>query len=174
MLKCLASCLWWLVGYPLRLSRADHARRRTCRSKWYLQPCRGPDPGDTHQSRLIHTRLPSYTPHSRQSTAILPVAQGMPIRLLGWPRTRSSFRQCLKEVFDSSCFQNGLSLTILGNEETVDVSQCINEPILYPREDLGRGEGPLQNFDLTLVSCDSQVPAALQGSLTLEIPSRVG
>ncbi|GFO26577.1 ribonuclease hi [Plakobranchus ocellatus] len=64
-------------------------------SKWSQVPAalQGvPDPGDTHQSRLIHTRLPSYTPHSRQSTATLPVAQGMPIRLLGWPRTRSSFR----------------------------------------------------------------------------------
>ncbi|GFO18331.1 macrophage mannose receptor 1, partial [Plakobranchus ocellatus] len=74
-----------------------------------------PDPGDTHQSRLIHTRLPSCTPHSRQSTTTLPVAQGMPIRLLGWPRTRSSFWQSLKEVFDPSCFQNGLSLTIQEN-----------------------------------------------------------
>ncbi|GFN94009.1 hypothetical protein PoB_002051500 [Plakobranchus ocellatus] len=64
-----------------------------------------PDPGDTYQSRLIHTRLPSYTPHFKQSTATLPVAQGMPIRLLGWPRTRSSFRQCLKELFELDAFR---------------------------------------------------------------------
>ncbi|GFN90223.1 hypothetical protein PoB_001672900 [Plakobranchus ocellatus] len=63
-----------------------------------------PDPGDTHQSRLIQTRLPSYP--SLQAIHSHPSSCSRNAHQAAWlAQDTVVISACLKELFDTRCFR---------------------------------------------------------------------